>query len=256
VIGSDPLVRVQLERLAPLPDGAGADWDDVVRRSSSRHARSWASPRRLALAVAAIAVIGLIAGLAVAATGWLDGAPAPPDVVHDFNQYTPQLGFHPESSRAVAVAHDGNAFTLYATTNKEGGYCVALSAPWKRPSSNPDGGTCVGNEVLSAPIAAGILGASQSSFVVAGRVDRAAARTIEFEAPDGTPVESAVGSSGFFVAAVLVHDPLTVCAHGDWAPVFFARDHHGKEVVSAKITLGSHVSGVGVGCTIGVSPHS
>jgi hypothetical protein len=63
-------------------------------------------------------------------------------------------------------------------------------------------------------------------------------------------------SSGFFVAAVPVHDSLTMCANGDWAPAFVARDHEGKEVVSAEITLASHVSGVGVGCTMSVSPHS
>ena len=72
--------------------------------------------------------------VAATATGWLTGSPAPQSVVSDFGTYAPQLGFDPEPGRAVLVAQDGDVI-LYATTNKQGSYCLVTSAPWKRPSN-------------------------------------------------------------------------------------------------------------------------
>jgi hypothetical protein len=98
---------------------------------------------RRRIAVLAIVTLLIVIGTAVASTtSWLTGSPAPQSVVSDFGTYTPQLGFNPEPGRAVLVAEDGD-ISLYATTNKQGTYCLVASAPWKRPEKLADGGTCI-----------------------------------------------------------------------------------------------------------------
>lgn len=195
--------------------------------------------KRVMLAASVVAFGVLSAGIAVGATRWLGGEPAPQPVVADFQSYTPQLGFHPDPRSAVLVAEDGTV-SLYAATNRESTYCLVLSAPWKRPETL-DGGTCVPAAVASGRLSAGVLGASASTrdgyatMVVGGRVKGAAARRIKFTAPDGELVERPIGSSGFFVAQLRVHLP--PCAGGDWSPSFTALDGNGHEIVQSTITL-------------------
>ena len=194
---------------------------------------------RLLAATAAVAVLALAAGLAVAGTGWLLGAPAPESVVENFGSYRPELCFHPDSNRALLVARDGDV-TLYATTNAEGTYCFTAGAPWKPVTRVADGGTCVPPELASAPFVAGIAGAAPGAdggqtFVVWGRVDLPAARTIRFTAPDGRPLSREVGHDGFFVARV--ETPGSACPGGDWRPTFTAVGAGTDELGRASITL-------------------
>ena len=157
---------------------------------------------RRAKVVVAVAVSLVVLGTAAAATtSWLTGRPAPPSVVSDFRSYTPQLGFHPDPGGAVLVAQDGDV-SLYATTNAEGSYCLVVSAPWKRPETLPDGGTCVPRKTAAAPLVAGVVGTAPTTLLVAGRADARRARTIEFVSPHGRLVTRPIGSSGFFVAAL------------------------------------------------------
>jgi len=142
-----------------------ARWTELGKITSGRIA---AGSRRRVVLLAALVVAALVTGISVAATQWLIGAPAPAPVVSDFKAYTPQLGFHPEPGKAVFVAEDG-AIKLYATTNREGTYCVVVDEPWKHANAG-DGGTCVSKQQAAFPITAGLVGGASGISVVAGRV--------------------------------------------------------------------------------------
>ena len=185
---------------------------------------------KFALVAVAFGITAAVASLAIAGTGWLTGEPAPPQVVTNFQSYTPQLGFHPNPGSAVLVAEDDQV-KLYASTNHEGTYCLDVTSPWK-PATTLDGGTCVPQAIASAPFIAGVAGGGSVSdqglpLVVAGRVADPAARSVQFTLPDGTTVTRPVGSSGFFVASVTVPAP---CANGGWRSSFIALDANGDAV--------------------------
>ena len=214
---------------------------------------------RRRVAVIALALGLLVIGTAVAeTTDWLTGAPAPESVVSDFGTYAPQLGFNPEPGRAVEVAVDGDTI-LYATTNKQGSYCLIASAPWKRPSTLPDGGTCIPPAQASAPMIAGLVGAKstpdgQQTYVIAGRTTDPDARIIRFSDPSGATVTRPIGSSGFFIATILTDEG--ACANGDWKPTFSVLGADGQQRRSHMITLGSAPSGApGLGCSF-AAPHA
>jgi hypothetical protein len=102
--------------------------------------RRVAARRRRLLTLFATAAVGVLtASLALAASkvGWLTGSPAPPHVVTGFEQYTPQLGFHPEAGKAQFVAQDG-PIKLYTTSNREGGICYLVDEPWKPANAGED----------------------------------------------------------------------------------------------------------------------
>jgi hypothetical protein len=54
----EPLIRMELESLMPLPEGSRRDWADVLARSGHRHRRS----RRRLLLVLAVGICTLAAG--------------------------------------------------------------------------------------------------------------------------------------------------------------------------------------------------
>jgi hypothetical protein len=214
---------------------------------------------RRRVAVLAIVLGLLVIGTAVAeTTDWLTGTPAPDSVVSDFGTYAPQLGFNPEPGRAVEVAVDGDTI-LYAPTNKQGSYCLITSAPWKRPSALPDGGTCIPPAQASAPLIAGLVGAKstsdgQQTYVIAGRTTDPEARTIRFADPSGATVTRPVGSSGFFIATILADEG--ACADGEWRPTFSVLGADGQPRSSHAITLGSAPSGApGLVCGF-AAPHA
>lgn len=186
--------------------------------------------RRLLLFSGAVATMIAIGGTAVAATGWLVGTPAPSSVRADFGSYARQLGFDPRPGHAVLVASDG-PYQLYATTNKQGTYCVLVSAPWKRPGPKGEGGDCLSERIVSAPYWAGTAGiasgpAGDTQVVFDGRTTDPAAVAVRFATPDGRTVTAPIGSSGFFIAGTDVHaDPCR-----PWAPSFVFLDSHGNEV--------------------------
>jgi hypothetical protein len=197
------------------------------------------SRRRGAVLVLAGALV--VMGTAASATvTWLTGRPAPPAVARDFGTYAPQLGFHPQPGHAVLVAEDSD-ISLYATTNDEGSYCLIVSAPWKRPATLPDGGTCIPRAQAAAPLIAGLVGASsppgeeRSTYLIAGRTDTPRAHTIRFTDRNGEPIARQLGSSGFFVASVHVAE--SACTSGDWRPTFIVLGANGEELTRATITL-------------------
>jgi hypothetical protein len=199
----------------------------------------------------------LIVGTAAAATtSWLTGSPAPSSVVNGFKSYPTQLGFHPVPGQAVLVA-GSHSVSLYATLNREGGYCLTVSAPWKRPDSLSDGGTCFTASDAAAAFVAGTLGASNSpgesatTLVLAGRTTNSNARMVRFEDPEGILRTQRIGSSGFFVA--VLETPASACSRGDWAPTFVLLGQNGDRLTSATVTLASD-RGRGV-CTF-VAPHA
>ncbi len=213
-------------------------------------------PRRRRAALALVGALVVMGTAAAATTSWLTGRPAPTAVVSDFESYTPQLGFHPAPGRAVLVAEDSD-ISLYATTNDEGGYCLVVSAPWKRPETLPDGGTCIPPAQSAAPLIAGLVGLSSPpseggrwTFLIAGRTDNAQAHTISFTDPNGETIARTIGSSGFFVASM--HTAESACASGDWKPTFVALGAGGEELTRATITLAR--AGLGSVCTF-AAPH-
>lgn len=208
--------------------------------------------------VAIVVALGLLLiGTTVAATtDWLTGSPAPKSVVSDFSGYAPQLDFDPEPGRAVRVAADGDTI-LYATTNKQGSYCLIASTPWKRPATLPDGGTCIAPARASAPLIAGLVGAAgtpdgEQIYVIAGRTTDPQAHTILFGDPGGASVTRPIGSSGFFIASI--HSDTPACADGDWAPTFALLGADGTQRSSAVITLGTAPDG-SPGVCIFAAPH-
>jgi hypothetical protein len=210
-----------------------------LRGAAVRRCRAHRRRRRAALATASLLVAAISTGIALAATGLLPGSPAPAEVREDFNSYARQLGYHPKPGRAVLVAKDGE-FLLYATTNREGTYCIVTSAPWRRPGRlTGDGGVCVPPTEAAEPIAVAITAASAvgekraMTFVVVGRVRDRRARTIHFTNAGGEPIEKALGAQGFFVAGVQ-----HTCTGESWSPIFTATDADGNVVATAKITLG------------------
>jgi hypothetical protein len=219
--------RVRLEGIF-----ARLDQQESARREKRRL-------KRLVLILAAFAGAAALAGLAVAASGWLSGSPAPPAVVTNFQHYTPQLGFHPNASDAVLVGQD-NDISLYATTNDEGTYCLTVAAPWKSTTTN-DGGVCVPVPIASRPLVAGIVGASSNrpggdiTLVVAGRTDDPAADAVRFDDPDGEVVSRPVGRSGFFVAGV--DADLDPCPSDGWSSAFTVIDADGRALHRTSVPL-------------------
>jgi hypothetical protein len=206
-------------------------------RDERKPARALHQRRRLLLVAAVLAFGAAAAGFAIAGNGWLTGEPAPPAVVTDSQAYTPQLGFHPDPGSAVLVARDGQ-IKLYATTNREGTYCLVLEDPWRSPTTL-DGGTCVPEAIASGHFIAGLVGAAtqteqQSTLVVGGRIADRNAQAVRFTGPDGTLIERPVGRSGFFVAAVFTRAP---CANGDWISRFTALDANGNQIAQMTIPL-------------------
>jgi hypothetical protein len=209
--------------------------------------------RTLVPLVAALVIVGTAAA---ATTSWLTGSPAPSSVVNGFKSYPTQLGFHPVPGQAVLVA-GSHSVSLYATLNREGGYCLTVSAPWKRPDSLPDGGTCVTASDAAAAFVAGTLGVSSSpgesatTLVVAGRTTNPNARAVRFDDPDGISRTQRLGSSGFFVATI--ETPGSPCSRGDWAPAFELLAPSGDRLASTTVTLASDR---GHGACQFVGPHA
>jgi hypothetical protein len=208
-----------------------------LRRAAVRQSRAYRRRLRALLTTASLVIAALATGLALAATGVL-GSAAPPEVVEDFDAYAEQLGYHPRSGRAQLVAAD-REFLLYATTNREGTYCIVTSVPWRRPGKlTGDGGVCVPPERAAEPIAVAVTAASargdddELTLAVVGRVRGREARTIQFADAGGERIERPLGAEGFFVVGVR-----HACTGESWSPIFKATDSGGNAIATAKITL-------------------
>jgi hypothetical protein len=199
--------------------------------------------------VALVAIVAAAIGSGVAAAKqWLLGQPAPASVVADFNAYTTQLEFHPNAGKAVFAAEDG-VYKLYATTNREGTYCIVVDEPWKHANAG-DGGTCMTKRDAGFPITAGVVGASSGVQVVAGRLAVDGARTVRFTDSTGSRIERPVGVGGFFIAGVH-HE--AACPKKDWEPAVIAVDSEGNELASSRIVLEEALNGYS--CGSATAPH-
>jgi hypothetical protein len=226
----------------------------AVRRIAARRRRL-----RVGLLAAALVVAAVGAGITVAATDWPLGEPAPPNVVSDFQSYTPQLGYNPDARGARLVAH-ADGISLYATTTRQGTYCTAVGTPWRDGKTMGDGGSCVTRQTVAEPIAAGVRDVGprgedgQVTLAIVGRVLDRAIHTVRFESFSGEVVERPVGEAGFFVAGAEAR----ICPDEDWTSTFIGLDTDGHEVARAAITLVDvqipKGSGVPV-CGFAVGPH-
>jgi hypothetical protein len=207
----------------------------AATRLARKHARR---RRRLAFAVTSVALL-VVAGGTLAATGvvqsWLAAEPAPTEVKEDFAAIRPELGFTPEAGVSSKVAADGADFVLYATPTRQGGYCLAASAPWLQ--FDGDGrGYCVRPETARRPLVVGGIGASSGTHVIAGRATAPGAVAVSFPDPAGRPIHRRLGAGGFFVAAV--DGSIDSCFMGrPWWPEFIVTDAEGLEVTRARFPL-------------------
>jgi hypothetical protein len=196
--------------------------------------------RRVLFATSAVALAAVIVGTAIAATGWLVGSPAPPRVKADFGSYAPQLGFNPQPGKAILVASNG-AYQLFATTNKQGGYCILVSAPWKRPGPHGEGGDCSSRQQASVAFWAGFGGVAPAPgkgmrLVIDGRTREARAATLRLATPGKQIVTVPVGSSGFFIVGVTTH--MSWCQIAQWNPKVAILDSTGHQLTTATARIG------------------
>jgi len=239
-----------------------SDWTDVCHRARNDRRRSTVSlvksrtRRQLAVALlVAVAMIGT--GVTVAATDWGIGEPAPRAVERDFAAYPSEVGLEPMPEGAFLAARDGADYALYATQNRQGGYCLTVRAPWRDPAKLRGGGTCVTRDDAGEPIAVGVVAAGASepttglaTHLVAGRVLDPRAERIRFTTIEGDEVERRLGAAGFFLAALQV----APCPpNQSWNPVFLAFDAEGQELARARITV--MAADRTAGCGFEVSPH-
>lgn len=196
--------------------------------------------RRLVLATSALTAAAIIVGTAIAATGWLVGAPAPPSVKSDFGSYAPQLGFNPQPGGAVLVATNGD-YQLFATTNKQGGYCILVSAPWKHPGPHGEGGDCSSHQQASIDFTMGIGGVASGTnggmrLVIDGRTREVNAASIRFATPDGNTLTVPVGSSGFFIVGITTQ--ASWCQLTRWNPQVAILDRNGRQLATETANIG------------------
>lgn len=212
----------------------------AVPRSESKRPRVRGWQARFALVAVGFGVSAAIASLAIAGTGWLTGSPAPTSVKSDFGSYATQLGFNPQPGKAVLVASDGD-YQLYATANNRGGICTLVSAPWKRPGPNGEGGDCVATPPDATAFWAGMGGMSTdtnnaSTLVVIGHTTEKDAAAVQFDAPNGQAVTARVSPSGFFIVGTNPV-PGSMCDWGTWTPRFNVLDSSGNQLSSASVTI-------------------
>lgn len=191
--------------------------------------------RRILLLTSALVAAGVIIGTAIAASGWLVGSPAPRNVKADFGSYAPQLGFNPRPGRAVLVARDG-AYKLYATPNKQGGYCILIVTPEYHPGPHGEGGDCAGPDhraFWANALPAGKPGTIGKLFVL-GHTAAHEAAAVRFSKPDGSVGTAEVGSSGFFIAQTDI--PASIICKAAiqpavwWKPTFTVLDRSGRKL--------------------------
>jgi hypothetical protein len=222
-----------------------ADFADVRRRarrlSASRKSVRWGAWQTKLVLAAVVVVLGAAGtSLAIAGTGWLVGSPAPANVRSDYGSYATQLGFDPRPGKAVLVASDGD-YQLYATADKQGGICTLVSAPWRRPGANGEGGDCTANDPDATPFWAGIGGAAgndPTTLVLYGHTTDKAAVTVRFDAPNGRSISAPVGAGGFFIVGTTI--PGSYCDWGAWTPQFDVLNRDGQRLSTTSVTLIPH----------------
>lgn len=226
-----------------IDDALTAYRGELVNASHRWHKTRARRRHRLVLATSALAAAGIIVGTAIAASGWLVGSPAPKSVKSDFGSYATQLGFNPRPGKAVLVASNG-PYQLYATTNKQGGYCTLVSAPWKRPGPHGEGGDCSSRKLASTSFWAGFGGIASSPnggsrLVIDGRTRETKAATLRFTTPDRHSLNVPVGSSGFFIVGITTH--ASWCQISQWNPQVAILDSNGHQLATAKAQIGRNL---------------
>lgn len=142
---SDHVLRAVLDELAAPAHAQQPDWADILRRSHARDAEARADVtrgpsrregrRRILPAVALALLVTAAVGVALAATGVLQGPPAPPENDAALRQLMPPLGIGP----ATELASQGGR-TLFGARTKGGGYCFSATSP---TDPKGEGGHCL-----------------------------------------------------------------------------------------------------------------
>lgn len=222
---------------------------DLVAASQRWHKSRARRRRRLVFLTSALAAAGIIVGTAIAATGWLVGAPAPPNVKSDFGSYAPQLGFNPQPGKAVLVAGKG-PYKLYATPNEQDGFCTLLSDPWYHPGPHGEGGDCISRKQASVAFWAGPYGIGHAAqggtrVVIVGRARKGAAARVHFNYPGGKSASARIGRSGFFIVPITINHPIftglqpgAICR---WSSTFVVLDAKGRAIVRKTLTFGPRI---------------
>jgi len=133
---SDHILQAVLDELAEPARSQQPDWADVLQRAHATARAGILRRRRRILFAAALAVIATAAvGVALAASGILQGPAAPPENDAALRQLMPPLGIGPATELTV---HGGR--TLFGARTQLGGYCFSATSP-----SDPkgEGGHCL-----------------------------------------------------------------------------------------------------------------
>lgn len=133
---SDHILRSVLDEFAEPARKQQPDWADVLRRGRASARTGATRPRRRLLLAAALTVLTTAAvGVALAATGVLQGPPAPPENDAALRHLMPPLGIGPATELA---SHNGR--TLFGARTKAGGYCFSATSP---TDPRGEGGHCL-----------------------------------------------------------------------------------------------------------------
>jgi len=119
MIDVEPLIRDELERLAPQPVAQLASWENVLERAGRRPRRS--APRTLLVAAAALAVAGAVASAYAVGHHFLVGDPAPPEVKEQaalLNQVKGELIPRVHRGPALRIQKTRLAASLDASTGR------------------------------------------------------------------------------------------------------------------------------------------
>jgi hypothetical protein len=241
---NDHVLFEMVKRADPLAADVGELPHELLERvlatprpeSKPRRTPRWQV--RFALVAVVLGLSAVVAGLAIAGTGWLIGSPAPANVKSDFGTYSTQLGFNPQPGKALLVAGNGD-YQLYATRNKQGGLCTLVGTPWYTPGSSGEGGDCSANPPDASAFWAGIGGMANApnatTLVLDGHTTDAGAASVQFDGPNGEPVTAPVAAGGFFIVGTTVSG--SICDWAAWTPRFTVLDGNGHQLSATSVTI-------------------
>ena len=198
-MNSDHTLRAVLEELAEPARKQQPDWADILLRAGADARTRATGRRRRVLLAAALALLATAAvGVALAATGVLQGPPAPPENDAALRQLMPPLGIGPATELA---SHGGR--TLFGARTKAGGYCFSATSP---TDPRGEGGHC-----LSDADAARLDGRRVVAFALSGSSAGGYAPGAESVRINGAGIdaEAPVSANGWWIGeARLLTPPL------------------------------------------------
>ena len=238
---SDQVLRAVLDELAAPAHREHPDWGDILRRSGVRdaeprptvtRARGRREGRRILVVVALAFLAAVVVGVALAATGILQGSPAPPENDAALRQLMPPLGIGPATELA---AHGGR--TLFGARTKGGGYCFSATSP---TDPKGEGGHCLSKADEATLDDRGVVAFALSGSSAGGYAPGAESVRITGA---GIDAEYPVSNSGWWVGEARLPSPPLPPGIERATVVATARTGDGAIVGRDPLLLVQHVAG-------------